>query len=127
MLAKAREAGFGSIRLFFNVTYIDRQLDGSFAWGCYGEMLRGAHVSGLRIEAVLISTDNVPTNPKQVSDFRDFASAAAREFGNIVAAWELWQEPNDLVAFPKDTGRVEIASSSVNSRGSSLVLTPNFS
>jgi hypothetical protein len=117
MTKKAADAGFGWIRLYLPWGLIERT-QSSFDWGDYGRAIDNAHAAGLAVEAVLVhptpcwaaasclrrtsdgtlvvrcaERDNGcrPTSPRH---FQRFAHAAARRFGDHVAAWALWQEPN---------------------------------
>lgn len=89
MFEKATEAGFGWIRLYLQMDQVSSP-DGTYAWGCYADQIEEAHAHGLKIQVVLGSY----VFPEDTPTFVAFAKAAVLRFRPIVAAWELYQEPN---------------------------------
>jgi hypothetical protein len=96
-----RDAGAGWIRVDFNWGVIE-QRPGHFDWGHLDAVIAGARCHGLRVLALPAYTPawarprgtedkNPPTDP---ATFASFVVAAADHFGDQIAAWELWNEPN---------------------------------
>jgi hypothetical protein len=100
-----RQAGAGWIRVDFNWSAIELRR-GSFDWGHLDAVVNGARCHGLRVLALPAytptwarprgTTDKYP--PTDPARFADFVVAASTHFGDRVAAWELWNEP-DLAQF----------------------------
>lgn len=74
----------------------------AYDWGGYGRLVDAARARGWRVLvtfsapvprwATAARTDQV-TRPS-ATEFRSFATAAGRRFGDAVSAWGLWNEPN---------------------------------
>jgi hypothetical protein len=74
----------------------------AYDWGGYGRLIDAARARGWRVLvtftapvprwATAARSDQV-TRPSD-SEFRAFATAAGRRFGDAVSAWGLWNEPN---------------------------------
>jgi hypothetical protein len=74
----------------------------AYDWGGYGRLIDAAHARGWRVMvtfsapapkwATAARTDQV-TRPS-ATEFRAFATAAGRRFGDAVSVWGLWNEPN---------------------------------
>lgn len=74
----------------------------AYDWGGYGRLIDAAHARGWKVMvtfsapapkwATAARTDQV-TRPS-ATDFRAFATAAGRRFGDAVSAWGMWNEPN---------------------------------
>jgi hypothetical protein len=69
--------------------------------GLLDDVIAGAHARGLRVIVSLwltptwaSSTGSIYAPPSDVSDYADAIGAAAERWGDDVAAWEVWNEPN---------------------------------
>lgn len=97
-------AGTKWVRFDINWDTVQHWGPGSWQWGQPDQLVAAAQARGLHVLGVLTytppwarrpscNTDQTcpPTDPNQ---FAAFARAAAQHYGNAVAAWEVWNEPN---------------------------------
>jgi hypothetical protein len=93
-------------------------------WGIYGQAIEEAHAAGFSVLVTLLVLDPTKSPPwwascrasgnvdatcaptsgyapaPEAAAFENFAEAATRHFGAKVAAWQMWNEPQDPKQFP---------------------------
>lgn len=104
VMDRLRQAGARWVRVDIGWSALQPDGPGRFdEW--YAELLddviAGAHARGLRVIVSLwltptwaSSTGSIYAPPSDVSDYADAIGAAAQRWGDEVAAWEVWNEPN---------------------------------
>ncbi len=100
-LAGMRRVGARRIRVDLSWARVESR-QGSYDWRDTDRVFKAARARGLKILALLsyepswarrydVDGRRQPVNPQA---FARFASAAARRYGSMVDAWEIWNEPN---------------------------------
>jgi len=102
-LAMVRAAGLGVIRQRFSWMELEPE-PGSYRWERWDRVLPLVEEYGLKLIAVLDTSpgwarpgyeaDNPWAPPISVEDYARFAHAFARRYGHVVAAYQIWDEPN---------------------------------
>lgn len=102
-LIQARGAGFGLVRQRFSWAEIEPHA-GQYHWGLWDERTPLAHAAGLQVIAVLDTSpawarreweaDNPYAPPAQMDDFARYAGAFAARYGEWIAAYQVWDQPN---------------------------------
>lgn len=102
-LATMREMGMSWVRQEIRWDEVEAT-EGQYDWTAYDRVIGEANKSGLAVVVVLNRTpqwarqpkeiENPLAPPQELSHFVRFASAAAEQYGNVVMAWQVWDEPN---------------------------------
>ena len=103
MLQATRDLGFDTIRQHISWAELE-QNRGQFRWERWDDRLSAAGSLGLGVIAVLDSSpswarpaweaDNPWAPPTSAADYGRFARAFASRYGNVVVAYQIWDEPN---------------------------------
>jgi Glycosyl hydrolases family 39 len=99
-MERVSSAGLGFVRVDFVWAAIEAQPN-QFEWSAYDAIVAAAESRGIAILGILAytpgwATDGPPVQgvPRAIADWEDFCFRVAHRYRGRVAAWELWNEPN---------------------------------
>ncbi|MHB0858255.1 MAG: O-antigen ligase family protein [Anaerolineae bacterium] len=96
-------AGLGTVRQRFAWEHIEPK-PGQYAWEPWDRIVEEVGGAGLQLVAVLDTTpawaraegevDNRWAPPLRLEDYASFAAAFAERYGDVVAGYQIWDQPN---------------------------------
>ena len=96
-------SGAGWLRIDINWAMVQRDGPSSYDWAPFDRIVKDARSRGLDVLGIIdytpqwarpSPTSDAWTPPRNPSDFGKFAADAARHYGPMVRAYEIWNEPN---------------------------------
>ncbi len=86
-------AGFGWVRLDIPWAMVE-PAPGQWEWAVVDRAVQAAHARGLRLLAVLAHPPDWSPLPPDPQTYAQYASAVAMRYGDAIAAYQIWHNPN---------------------------------